>query len=154
GITIIICFCYLFYTSFYGACVLITIMVLLILYYVKRNKAIKEGRKRVRVLNERHFRIVADLLLGFKELKMSTTRNDNLYHGFLEKNRIAAREQEVESAMKFLDNTLAGRYSWYVVIGLIVFALPHVTGMGGAHVVSFLLAMLFLMGPVNTIMSL
>jgi cyclic peptide transporter len=154
AITIVICLFYLFFISVPGSLLLLIIIFVLIVFYIRKYGALKKPRKKLRLLNERYYKILDDLLKGFKELKMNGIMNERLYDEFLKKNRTEAMTLEIESSMGFLNNVLIGRYGWYVVIGFISFVLPVLARMDNSSVISFILVILFLIGPINMIMSL
>ncbi len=143
---------YLFYISPVGGG-MITIVLSMIgyLFYLKNRKAntlLWNARK----LSDIFFRNVNDLLLGFREIKMSVKQNDGLYN-HLNKNRLATKDLEIKTSYQFFDSELMGRYTWYCIMGVIIFILPGALDISTGDVSLFLVVLLFLIGPVAGIIS-
>jgi cyclic peptide transporter len=96
---------------------------------------------------------VIDLLDGFREIRMSSVRSRNIFDDFLNKNRLHCKKIDKETSIRYLDNELTGNFSWYVIIGLTLFVLPRATNMSLGQVTSFILTILYVMGPVATLVT-
>ena len=149
----IICLCcigYIFWASPLGGVIVTGVMFVLLLIYVVRNKKIEEQLNVLRDKRNKYQAQIIDFLYGFKELKTSLLRNENLFQQVSE-NRSDMRYLGIDTSIKYLNNELTGSYSWYVVIGVIIFLLPYVSSVDPGHVSAMLVSVLYLMGPVATI---
>ena len=152
SMVLIICgLAYLFYISIIGGVAILILMLLLLAYYLLRNNNIEKEMNKVRDLQDSYHSYLRDMLLGFKEIKLSSLRNNNLYNNFLKKNREASRDIGISNSKKYLDNELVGKYSWYVVQGVILFVFPIYFNFSIGEISAFVLTILYLMGPVATL---
>ncbi len=153
-IVVVCCFIYLFFISVFGAISIISTMAILLVVYVLRNKKIENKLQVVRELQNKYFRYLTDLLGGFKEVKISSVRNKNIFDIFLKENRAKSRTLSVQTGISYMYNELSGNFSWYIILGFIIFGLPQVFGMQMAEVSSFIIVILFLMGPIAILITL
>ncbi|MBN9381655.1 MAG: cyclic peptide export ABC transporter [Chitinophagaceae bacterium] len=153
-IIIVCCFIYLFSISLIGAVFIFFLMLGLLIFYLVRNKAIEKRLNAVRDLQNYFWRYLSDLLLGFKETKMSLVRNENIQTRYLEKNVIQAREMSKEANIRYLNNELTGSFSWYLTLGIIMFLLPRLFDLSHLNTTAYLITILYMMGPVAVLISL
>lgn len=153
-ILVVCCFAYLFIISPIGALIILGIMLGLLVFYLVRNRVIENDMNRQRDLQNTYYRHLGDMLSGFKELKMSIRRNLNIFEGFLVKNRILSRDISVRTSIRYMDNELTGTYSWYIVFGIIMFVLPRVFGISIGTTSSFLITILYMIGPIAVLITL
>ena len=114
---------------------------------------IKRRLDRLRDLQNHYYKYLHDLLLGFKEIKMSTARNENIFKKFLLRNRTESRDIAIETSIKYLNNELTGSYGWYLVLGLIIFALPALWLINPESILSMIIIILYIMAPVSVLIS-
>lgn len=154
AVMIIIGVSYLFYVDTLGAAMVLVIMVLLSGIYIYRNRKIEKALFTARKLGDVYHYNVIDFVRGFKEVKMSIKRSDNIFHKHIKANRMSFLKLQVSALVKSLGNQLMGSYAWYILIGIVLFLLPMIFNMSLAISTSFLVTLLFLMGPVNTVIGL
>ncbi|HWK03300.1 MAG TPA: cyclic peptide export ABC transporter [Puia sp.] len=154
GTVVLIGLINLFRISFAGAIPVVLMLILLTLLYLYKNVSIIKDMHEQRLLTEVYHRNIRDLLEGFKEIKMSSRRNDTFYHKFLKKNRIAFNELYLKIGAKFVNNQLTGSYSWYLLIGLILFVLPHAFSLKQEQSINYIVTLLYLMTPVIALVEL
>lgn len=152
-ITAICCLGYMFYVSLLGGCFVLTMMLGLLIIYLRRNKRIEGQLNELRDLQNNYYKYLNDLLNGFKELKLGIKRNENLFDNYLINNKIAERDLGVITSVKYLNNELLGSYSWYIVLGLIMYILPMVVNLNINQTSTFIITILYLIGPVATIIT-
>ncbi|MGB3182834.1 MAG: cyclic peptide export ABC transporter [Cyclobacteriaceae bacterium] len=153
-ITVLCCFLYLLWVSPIGAGVLIMVTLLIIAFFIYRNKKIEADFNQVRDLQNNYFTYVNDLLLGFREIKMGTVRNDNLYNKFIDKNRSKTRDLVTKNQIKYVNNNLVGSYSLYLIIGMILFILPVLYDIEQAQLSTFIVTVLYAMGSIAMLINL
>jgi cyclic peptide transporter len=152
-IVLICCLGYLFIISPFGMIAMVLMMSGLLTFYMIRNKHIEKSLNVLRSLMNNYFKYLNDLLLGFKEIKMSSNRNNILYDKYLKKNRETGNKLTIDTSIKYLNNDLVGSYSWYLVIGVILFILPRFLLLDVGHIVAMLFVILYMMGPVAILIS-
>ncbi len=154
AIVVFCCVGYLFWISPQGGAVVLGIMFFLLVFYLARNNKIEQELNKRRDLLNSYYRYLDDLLQGFKELKMSLVRNRNLFDKYLINNRKQGKDISIETSIKYMDNELTGYYSWYIVLGAVMFILPSVFDMNTEKTTAFLVTILFLIGPVAVLITL
>ncbi len=144
---------YLFWVSPWGGLAVLCLAGGLLLFYLIRNKRIEGDLNTVRDLQNDYHNYLRDLLYGFKEIKMSVNRSENIYEDYLKSNRTVGRRLGAKSAVKYLDNELMGTYSWYIALGIAIFVLPGLLQLKGAENVPFIVIILYLMGPLASLVK-
>ncbi len=139
---------FLFVSSAANATVVVGVMIALLIVYLIRNQRIERDLFALRGLQDNYYRYLHDLLGGFRELKMSHRRNENLYGQYLRATLTDSRQLNIGTANRYTDNELIGTYSWYVVMGLIMFGLPYLIGLTAGQTAAFVVTILYLMRPV------
>ncbi len=154
SVIIVMCsFVYLTWISPIGGILLISAVLLVMLFFIYRNKRIEQDLNVVRDLQNDYFAYLNDLLLGFKEIKMGVSRNDNLFFKFLEKNRRTTRDIVANAQYKYVNNDLVGNYSLYLVIGVVLFVLPVIYKSSSGELTSFIIAILYAIGPISMLIN-
>jgi putative ATP-binding cassette transporter len=153
-VIILCCIGYLFWISWFGCLCLLLLMSGLLIFYLIRNRDIEKELNTKRTLENQYYRYLDDMLKGFRELKMNSNRHDRLFDHFLIRNRLTGRDISIASYNKYLDNELTGSYSWYIIIGVILFVLPGLVHLTGEKTSGFLIAVLYLIGPITLLISL
>lgn len=154
AIITICCFAYLFWISPIGGGAILLLMLSLLVFYIVRNSAIEKDLNVLRDLRNDYFRYLNDFLHGFKEVKMSVTRSSNIYNKFLKKNRLDSKGISVNTSIKYMNNELVGSYSWYIVLGAIIFLLPGIFGLDISQTTAFIITILYMIGPIAVLITL
>ncbi|CAN5138233.1 cyclic peptide export ABC transporter [soil metagenome] len=147
------CLGYMFYISIVGGFFILAMMGALLVIYLGRNKRIEGQLNKLRDLQNYYYKCLNDLLSGFKELKLGIKRNESLFNNYLYKNKIEERDLGVTTAIKYLDNELLGSYSWYIILGVIMYVLPMIVTMSMSQTSTFIITILYLIGPVSTLIT-
>ena len=153
-VIVICCFFYLFWISAVSSLLLLGFTSLIILFFIYRNKKIESDFNVVRDLHNSYFTYLNDLLLGFKEIKMGTKRNDNLFNKFIDKNRLKAKNLITKNQIKYVNNDLVGSYSFYAVIAIVLFVMPTFYNFDRVKMSTFMITMLYAMGPITALINL
>ena len=144
---------YLLYTNPMGALVIMGVLAVLIIFYNLRTRVIQQDLSAARDLATVYQRNVNDFLRGFKDVKMSTDRSDVLYYDYLTENRNKVKALTVRTLVRHMMNELLGTYSWYLGIGIVLFLLPVLLHTDARVGISFVVTLLYLMGPTNVVVS-
>ncbi|NLR67570.1 cyclic peptide export ABC transporter [Chitinophaga varians] len=144
---------YLFYTNFFGALLILGVLSTLAVVYYIRNLSIARDLNTVRDLANIYQQNVNDFLRGFKDVKMSITRSDNIFLKYISRNRNRVKELTIKTLIKYMGNELMGNYLWYLLIGIIVFLLPVILHMTNVASNQFVATLLYLMGPVGIVVA-
>jgi cyclic peptide transporter len=144
---------YLFYTNFLSALLILGVLTSLAVVYYIRNLSISRDLNTVRDLANIYQQNVNDFLRGFKDVKMSITRSDNMFKKYISQNRNRVKDLTIKTLIKFMGNELMGNYLWYLLIGIIVFLLPVILHMTNVVNNQFVVTLLYLMGPVGIVVA-
>ncbi|WP_143305923.1 ATP-binding cassette domain-containing protein [Chitinophaga vietnamensis] len=144
---------YLYYINPGGAALITVILGLLAGVYYYRNLAVHRDMSTVRDLANVYQQNVNDFLRGFREIKMSTRRSDIIYHEHITVNRGRAKDLTVKTLIRHMGNELMGSYTWYLMIGIILFLLPALLHTTGGVNSNFIVTLLYLMGPMSIIIT-
>ncbi|MDO6435730.1 cyclic peptide export ABC transporter [Flavitalea sp. BT771] len=153
SIIIICALAYMFVLSPLSALLILSLVVGLTGFYILRNRLIEKDLNKLRDLQNTYYRHLRDLIMGFKEVKLSTVRNDNLTENFLKRTLKQSRGYDRKTAMRYMRNGLVGGYSWYMVLGIVLYVFPKFLHLNTASSLTFVFAILYIMGPVATIVG-
>jgi cyclic peptide transporter len=151
---IVFSFVYLFVISPPGALLVTLIVLSAVTLYLIRNTQIQKELNRLRDIQDDYYSHLNDLLLGFKEVKMSDVRNDNLFQKFLFRNRFESKTISISSSVKYLTNELIGNYGWYAILGIIMYFVPQLFRIPKTELTSFVITILYIMGPLAALVTL
>lgn len=151
---IVICgLVYSFYVSQWGGVMIVLLMFFLLTLYLIKNNIIEKDLQIIRNLQNDYFRYLRDFIFGFRELKMSVVRSNNIFHKYLGRNRKSGTDLSIKTDIMYMNNELVGDMSWYIVIGIILFAFPTILRLTPSQHVTFVISILYLMRPVSVLIS-
>jgi putative ATP-binding cassette transporter len=127
------------------------VTIAVIYFFVINTMSQKVGN--LRKYNEYYYKYVDDVIKGFKGFKLSTQRRDNLMGNHLAPNRENAKELDFKINYVFLSINLISQYGLYLVIGVILFLLPEVGLLKREDVISYVVVLLFISGPINNLIN-
>ncbi|MBS7233713.1 cyclic peptide export ABC transporter [Flavobacterium psychroterrae] len=150
---LLLCVLYLYTLSATSATiVIILIAVVAFIYFFVINKMAPYVNK-LRKYNEYYFKYVEDVIKGFKGLKLSSYRNENLMNNFLAPNRESAKKLDFNVNFVFLSINLISQYGLYFVIAIILFVLPVFGFLKQEDVITYVMILMFISGPINNLIN-
>lgn len=150
---LVLCMVYLFTLSVSSALTVVTLIILIaVTYFIVINTMSKKVIN-LRKFNENYYEYVDDVIKGFKGFKLSGLRRDNLMNKHLSPNRENAKTLDFNINFVFLSINLISQYGLYLVIGVILFLLPQIGLLEREDVVSYVVVLLFLAGPINNLIN-
>lgn len=152
-VTILCALGYLYWISPVAATIILVVMANLLLIYFARNEKMERDLNQVRDLQNSYFRYLQELLLGFKQLRISALRSSNLFNNHILLNRNKARDLSVSASRQYVVNQLIGVYSWYILFGIILFLLPLIIQINLGEIAAFITSVLFMMTPISQLIS-
>ncbi|WP_172283456.1 cyclic peptide export ABC transporter [Chryseobacterium sp. LAM-KRS1] len=151
---VILCIGYLIRLSLVSALIIIAAIILIAgMYYLVIN-LLSKSLEKIRKYNESYFGFVQDVVNGFKELMISDKRRKKLLEDYVFKNRNAAYTLDFKISFSFLSIGLISQYGMYIIIGVILFALPELGWLKKEFVIPYVLVLLFITGPINVLVNL
>jgi putative ATP-binding cassette transporter len=150
---LLLCLMYLFTLSVSSALVVIALIVLIAVIYFFVISAMSQKVANLRKYNEHYYKYVDDVIKGFKGFKLSTQKRENLMYNHLSPNRENAKELDFNVNYVFLSINLISQYGLYLVIGVILFLLPEIGLLKREDVISYVVILLFVSGPINNLIN-
>lgn len=133
--------------------VIILIVLVAVCYFVVMNSMSQEVGK-LRKLNDSYYGYIEDLISGFKELKLSSSRRKNIMGKYLGPNRDKSEGLDFRINYIFLSINMISQYGLYFVIAAIMFVLPALGILERSDVIAYVVVILFISGPINNIINL
>lgn len=124
-----------------------------LIYQIPVIKAIRflRGGREVADTLVKHFRAVTE---GTKELKLHRNRRENFFSKALLPTAVSYRKQNLAGMLIFSGAGSCGQGLVFAVIGLTIFALPHLEAVSLHTVTAYTLIFLYLAGPIQSLMNL
>lgn len=149
-ITILVCLVYMFWIFPLGFFMTCGIVAIGLGIFLLRQKKIMKDLTKSRELESVFFSQIQDLIGGFKELKLSTAKREDIYSNYILKASNEARSLRAKSLIKYTNNNLLGSFFFYLFAGVILFYFPSIIGDNG-KIYTFLLLVIYIIGPVASI---
>ncbi|MBP4137072.1 cyclic peptide export ABC transporter [Flavobacterium geliluteum] len=150
---VLLCMIYLFTLSIAAALVVIVLIILIAVFYFVVINTMSQKVGNLRKFNEHYYKYVDDVIKGFKGFKLSGQRRENLMSAHLSPNRESAKELDFKINYVFLSINLISQYGLYLVIGVILFLLPELGILKREDVISYVVIILFIAGPINNLIN-
>jgi cyclic peptide transporter len=144
---------YIFWICPKGAILIVFLIIILYFLFLYRNKLIEKNMDTKRDLDNIFMQNYNDFLHGFNKIKMSTKRSNVIYFDHITKNRDKAIKLTIKYELAGLFNNLTGEFSFYFIIGIILFMMPIIFSIDKTVISGFIIAFLFLMGPLGTLIG-
>ncbi len=116
---------------------------------IKVQKIFERARKDATAL-QRHFRALTQ---GMKELKMHNRRRQAFFNEHLTVTADSMRRYNIAGQNMYSAAASWGQTLVFVVIGLIMFALPHLRNLTSSMMVAYALSLLYLMTPLQILLN-
>jgi cyclic peptide transporter len=152
-VTTIGVFIYLSTIAFWATLVTISVIfIVAALYYVVGQEA-QEYLQKARETQNIYMGLLNDMVSGFKELSMHIKKKIH-YKSDLEVSCDQFRKANVTAMVKLINAFLVGESLLIVILGAVGFAVPRVfPEIKDAILMSFIIALLYLIGPINGILG-
>jgi putative ATP-binding cassette transporter len=108
-----------------------------------------QARERSDELYE-HFRAIID---GIKELKLHSRRRTAFLDGLLDSAASSYRRHQIDGQVTYTFAASWGQLLVFMIIGLLLFAVPHLTGSSTATLTGYTLILIYLMTPLQVVMN-
>jgi putative pyoverdin transport system ATP-binding/permease protein len=146
GVLILFVAIYVAYLSLLAFALSVIIVGVAAALFHSRNRQLAKATREASEWENRLFNRLMDLLDGFKEVRLSSSRSEDLYGDIAEVSRTAANIKIRTQAETFRRMVLL-QSSMYAMLGAIVFAVPVFSQtLGGASITKTVTALVFVMG--------
>jgi putative pyoverdin transport system ATP-binding/permease protein len=151
AVNVFFCLVYLAWISWLGLAITLFAMALGIAFYWLRQKSIIGLFYDARNKENLFFKYIDEMLSGFKEIKVDSTKNKALFEDHIQKVSTETRELTAKGILKYLDNSLVGQASFMLLIAVVLFVFP-VMGFEKADIISYVFVILYIIGPIEGVM--
>jgi len=111
-----------------------------------KNRQLAEQKAESAAWERRLFDRLTDFLDGFKEVRLNTTRSDDLFHDALDVSKTAANIK-IRTQAETFKMIVTSQISMYVLLGAVVFVAPNLSDtLGGSSIAKTTTALLFVVG--------
>jgi putative ATP-binding cassette transporter len=146
GVLILFVAIYVAYLSLLAFALSVIIVGVAAALFHSRNRQLARATREASEWENRLFNRLMDLLDGFKEVRLNSSRSEDLYSDIAEVSRTAANIKIRTQAETFRRMVLL-QSSMYAMLGAIVFAVPVFSQtLGGASITKTVTALVFVMG--------
>lgn len=145
---------YMFTISAISAAIVLFLIVLVAVCYFVVMNSMSSQVAILREHNDHYYKFVEDLISGFKELKLSSSRRRNIMKKYLGPNRDKSEVLDFKVNYVFLSINMISQYGLYFVIAAIIFGLPALGILDRADVIAYVVVILFISGPINNLINL
>ena len=151
-ITLIIVEVYLFTISWASSLILFGITALIMGLFVLMSPQIKKATNTSRLKREKYSNFISGLINGFKELVLHKIKRDK-YQKDMEDSSMESYNASQKSINVGIDAGLISELSFSIAIGISCLLFPLIFDMEKEVITAFVLAVLFLWGPVSMILN-
>lgn len=132
--------------------VILAALVLGAFSYLNHRKSAKDLLASAAQQELQFFSVLNSVLGGFKEIKINQRKNDNVFRHF---KNIASRTMElkVKAFYQIIVSYISSQVFFYVLIAVVIFVLPSYAKIGNDQMIKISAAILFIIGPLDSIIS-
>ena len=146
GVTLIVCVAiYIAWMSLLAFVMSVLVIGVATGFYFVKSRWLAEESREAAAWENRLFRRLADLLDGFKEVRLSKPRSEDLYNDIVEVSRTAANIN-IRTQAETFKRLVFSQSSMYVLLGAIVFLVPAISSVAGGSITKTTMALLFVIG--------
>lgn len=152
-ITVFSVFLYMSTISFLSTLIVFAVVLILIRYYYIISKRAKVFMEKSRTITNRYLSLLNDLYHGFKELSLHQVKRTDFRKDFIDINE-NYNKTNIQVAVRFLNSFLIGNSFIMVILGSLSIVMPRFsTQTDTTTLISFVMVVLYIIGPVNTIVG-
>lgn len=151
-ILVFTCFVYLWHLSHILFLISIACIALGILIYFRNAKVGNKNFKIVRELENDFMGLFNSVLDGIKEIKVNPDKGNDLFDSKLKPLATDAEHRNINAYIGYLNSQLLSQMLFYCIIAIILIPVGNYFSIELGTTVSFVFALLYLLGPIVTIM--
>jgi putative ATP-binding cassette transporter len=125
GIALVLAALYITLLSWFAFVVICLLFVVLGYSYYFGQRRSRQAFVAARAAESRFFSLLGHLLWGFKEVKMSSRRGDDLETGYIAPQSVHVEDLKIIAGREFNKGIIASYAVFYFLLGTVTFALPQ-----------------------------
>lgn len=152
-VTVLGVFVYLANIAFWATMVTLTVVIVIAFLYMVVGRTAQMYLERLRDMQNIYMGFLNGLVDGFKELSLHFKKKKE-YKDDLEDVNDKYRKIAVKALVKLINASLVGELMLIIVLGAVSFGVPRLfTSIKMITIMSFIIALLYLIGPINSILG-
>ncbi|MFK7983549.1 MAG: ATP-binding cassette domain-containing protein, partial [Saprospiraceae bacterium] len=145
----------LFYIGYLSSMALMLVLLGLIsgvFFYAKDTYMYAENWRLLGRKETEFFDKLSNLLSGFKEIRINRQKNEEVYASYVEVNEEKLK-LKVKTIKLYNANLTLAQISFYAIFGALIFVLPHLYKDYPELLIRIVAAILFILGPIESILN-
>lgn len=152
-ITLLVCIVYLSFIQFEGFLLSVAIIILGLTLYILTGRVSKRFWEKNRDVQNIFYKLIEDMVSGFKELHMHQKKKSEFFRNTIEKCS-KLKEFRIKGDLHFINAYVLGEFLFIIVLGVSVFLLPNlIDSFENPTILNFVVVFLFIIGPVNGLLN-
>lgn len=152
-VTLLVCIVYLSFIQFEGFLLSVVIIAFGLTLYILTGRVSQRYWEKNRDVQNIFYKLIEDMVSGFKELHMHQKKKSEFYRNIIEKCS-KLREYRIKGDLKFINAFVLGEFLFILVLGASVYILPNlIDSFEGDSILNFVVVFLFIIGPVNGLLN-
>ena len=152
GIMLIFIFAYIAYLNFVAAIMLLVLLSIGVILFQKNNAKVYSKLDETNKVEIEYFNSLTNILDGLKEIKLNRKKSNDVFSHYRNISSVL-QKLKVNTGYLFSHNMVFSQAFIYIVLGAIVFVLPQLNASFSKEIISTTTAMLFAIGPLNSLVS-
>jgi putative pyoverdin transport system ATP-binding/permease protein len=152
GIMLIFIFAYIAYLNLIAAVMLLVILSIGVILFQKNNAKVYSKLDETNKVEIEYFNSLTNILDGLKEIKLNRKKSNDVFFHYRNISSVL-QKLKVNTGYLFSHNMVFSQAFIYIVLGAIVFVLPRLNASFSKDIISTTTAMLFAIGPLNSLVS-
>lgn len=154
SVVVVICFIYMGVLSWkLLLCMLLLVSFTLSIYYYSEKRA-RSLFDRALKYNDIFVRYLNEILSGFKEIVMDRRKGREIAEKYVNTSIHEASALYQKAQINFMNNRIIGQITFYLFIGVLLLFLGQMFGIEKSVVVNFIFLILYVWGPIETVVLL
>ena len=152
GIMLLFTAIYIATLSLPGFLVTVAVLGVALMVHLRMNEEVMRHMQIASARENSFFDALTHLLDGFKEVKMSSRRSEDLFKD-LSALATASAEVKATTGLRFADHFIFSQSAFYILLAALVFALPSYFSTLPGSVQQITSAILFIVGPLSSLIA-
>lgn len=153
AVMIAVCVLYLAFLSKIAFVITLAMIVGGVSIYLRNQRAINRELKAATEKETEFYASLAQVMDGFKELKMNQGKSDDIFQNHFARICLDAQQVKVRTGLEYVRNFIFSQTFFYVLIAVLVFLLPSISEAYADVIVKATAVILFIIGPLTALVG-
>jgi putative pyoverdin transport system ATP-binding/permease protein len=129
------------------------IIVCAVLVYLNNQEVVGRYLKTAGEKETEFYASLNHFFSGFTEIKMNQAKSDDIFDNYLSEFALSEKDFKIKAEDKLLASQIFAQTFWYFLVAAMVFLLPKFTAISPNQIMSAIMVVLFILGPVGMIVG-